>query len=374
MLFAMPMATQVQKRVIQHFKRKADELKTKTTELQAENKRLRKQLNNSQESIDELEEKNETMKAELKDTEEGFKMMSRKLSDSKQYRKKVSSNLTVVRAERDEALEKIERLEEELDARTEEVKDWMEDYDRLELEATLLQESAESKTEHEAEREIDFRTADGTYDHRLRTVIYAFIRANVGKNNIAPLVGITMQALANMKITKLPSPATMQRMQTELGVLTHIQLYDALTKDQNANTIFAHDGTTDHGRKIGVGELHFQKPKAPEQPKEEKKSKDKNQKSRKKKESPLQSSTLFAREQPNGTAASTLQLLNDAITDLNTAGSAVFKDRQPFTVDRIRGTLSDHNTTEKATNKLIKAAHTAAEAVGWSECFCWNHK
>ena len=368
------MATQVQKRVIQHFKRKADELKTKTTELQAENKRLRKQLNNSQESIDELEEKNETMKAELKDTEEGFKMMSRKLSDSKQYRKKVSSNLTVVRAERDEALEKIERLEEELDARTEEVKDWMEDYDRLELEATLLQESGEKKTEAAEEKEIDFRAPDGTYDHRLRTVIYAFIRANVGKDNIAPLVAITMRALDNTKITKLPSPATMQRMQTELGVLNRIQLYDALTKDPNANTIFAHDGTTDHGRKIGVGELHFQKPKAPEQPKEEKKSKDKNQKSRKKKESPLQSSTLFAREQPNGTAASTLQLLNDAITDLNTAGSAVFKDRQPFTVDRICGTLSDHNTTEKATNRLIQAAHTAAEAVGWSEGFCWNHK
>jgi hypothetical protein len=367
-------ATQVQKRVIQHFKRKADELETKTTELKAENKRLRKRLNNAHETIEELEEKNETMKAELGESDEGVKIKSRKLSDSKQYRKKVSNNLTAMRAERDKALEKIERLKEELEDRTADVEDWMDDYDRLELEATLLHESAERKTEEAEEREIDFRTADGSYDHKLRTVIYAFIRANVGKDNIAPLVGITMQALANAKITKLPSPATMQRMQTELGLLTRLQLYDALTKDPNANTIFAHDGTTDHGRKIGVGELHLQKPKAPEQPKETKKSKDKDKKSKKKKESTRQSFTLYAREQPNGTAASTMQLLNDAINDLNTTGSAVFNDRQPFTLDRICGTLSDHNTTEKATNKLITAAHTAAKAMGCIECFCWNHK
>jgi len=378
MTFLFAMATQVQKRVIKRLKKEnkelTDEVDKLANQLRGRTQRLQNKLTAAEQKIEELQEKNDAMEIDLEEANEGFTIKSRQLSDNKQYRKKVAATLATVTTERDNALEKVEQLTAELEEWESEVKDWMEDYDRLELEATLLQESAESKTEHEAEREIDFRTADGTYDHRLRTVIYAFIRANVGKNNIAPLVGITMQALANMKITKLPSPATMQRMQTELGVLTHIQLYDALTKDQNANTIFAHDGTTDHGRKIGVGELHFQKPKAPEQPKEEKKRKDKNQKSKKTKESTRQSFTLYAREQPNGTAASTMQLLNDAITDLNTAGSAVFKDRQPFTVDRIRGTLSDHNTTEKATNKLIKAAHTAAEAVGWSECFCWNHK
>jgi hypothetical protein len=201
-------------------------------------------------------------------------------------------------------------------------------------------------------------------------VIYAFIRANVGKDRIASLVAITMQVLANTKIAALPSPATIQRMQTEIGVLNRIQLYDALTKDAKANTIFAHDGTTDHGHKIGVGVIHIDRSKtaAPKQSKKVKYQPPKQQ--------TRESLTLFAREQPDGTAKSGMQLLNDAITDVNAAGSAAIKGRPPFTIDRIRGTISDHNITEQAENKLVKAAHTDANAnaLGWIECFCWNHK
>jgi hypothetical protein len=64
---------------------------------------------------------------------------------------------------------------------------------------------------------------------------------------------------------------------------------------------------------------------------------------------------MFMREQPDGTAASAMQIAEDAFDDINTLGAAAFPGRQSLSMASISGTLSDHNTTEQKENNLINA-------------------
>jgi hypothetical protein len=68
-----------------------------------------------------------------------------------------------------------------------------------------------------------------------------------------------------------------------------------------------------------------------------------------------QSLAMFMREQPDGTAASAMQLAEDAFDDINTLGAAAFPGRRLLSMASISGTLSDHNTTEQKENNLINA-------------------
>ena len=147
MTFLFAMATQVQKRVIKRLKKEnkelTDEVDKLANQLRGRTQRLQNKLTAAEQKIEELQEKNDAMEIDLEEANEGFTIKSRQLSDNKQYRKKVAATLATVTTERDNALEKVEQLTAELEEWESEVKDWMEDYDRLELEATLLQESAE---------------------------------------------------------------------------------------------------------------------------------------------------------------------------------------------------------------------------------------
>jgi hypothetical protein len=122
-----------------------------------------------------------------------------------------------------------------------------------------------------------------------------------------------------------------------------------------------------------------------------------------------QSLAMFMREQPDGTAASAMQLAEDAFDDINTLGAAAFPGRRLLSMASISGTLSDHNTTEQKENNLINArraqllapaaaaarasSSAAASAVAADSAtaadrtqagagafvpivsmFCWNHK
>jgi hypothetical protein len=122
-----------------------------------------------------------------------------------------------------------------------------------------------------------------------------------------------------------------------------------------------------------------------------------------------QSLAMFMREQPDGTAASAMQLADDAFDDINRLGAAAFPGRRSLSMASISGTLSDHNTTEQKENNLINAkraqllAPAAADASSAStssassssaaaaaaadgkqagagafvpivSMFCWNHK
>ena len=68
-----------------------------------------------------------------------------------------------------------------------------------------------------------------------------------------------------------------------------------------------------------------------------------------------ESMAMFMREQPDGTAASAVQLAEDAFDDINTLGAAAFPGRRSLSMASISGTLSDHNTTEQKENNLINA-------------------
>jgi hypothetical protein len=59
--------------------------------------------------------------------------------------------------------------------------------------------------------------------------------------------------------------------------------------------------------------------------------------------------------QPDGTAASAMQLVEDALDNINTLGGAAFPGRRPLSMASFSGTLSDHNTTEQKENNLINA-------------------
>jgi hypothetical protein len=125
---------------------------------------------------------------------------------------------------------------------------------------------------------------------------------------------------------------------------------------------------------------------------------------------------MFMREQPDGTAASAMQIAEDAFDDINSLGAAAFTGRRSLSMASISGTLSDHNTTEQKENNLINtrraqllgpvaaaassastsstsssssaAAAAAADSGGASDgtqagavafvpivsMFCWNHK
>jgi hypothetical protein len=68
-----------------------------------------------------------------------------------------------------------------------------------------------------------------------------------------------------------------------------------------------------------------------------------------------ESMAMFMREQPDGTAASAMQIAEDAFDDINTLGAAAFPGRRSLSIASISGTLSDHNTTEQKENNLINA-------------------
>jgi hypothetical protein len=193
----------------------------------------------------------------------------------------------------------------------------------------------------------------GRYDDTLRAVIYAYIRAGVGKDRIAQLVAITMQLLANKHITQLPSAATIARMSTELNTLTQIQLYERLTVDPTAATVLAHDGTTKSGKKLGGAVVHLDRSRTAT-----------------KDESKRESLALFVREQADGTAESGMRALTDAVNDINAVGRLVFPNRNAIT-SNFHGVLSDHNVTERKTNAMLLSASEVRESV---EMLCWNHK
>jgi hypothetical protein len=109
-----------------------------------------------------------------------------------------------------------------------------------------------------------------------------------------------------------------------------------------------------------------------------------------------ESMAMFMREQPDGTAASAVQLAEDAFDDINRLGTAAFPGRRSLSMASISGTLSDHNTTEQKENNLINAkraqllapaaaAAAAADSGNRKQAgvgafvpivsmFCWNHK
>jgi hypothetical protein len=207
---------------------------------------------------------------------------------------------------------------------------------------------------------------DGRYDDALRAVIYAHIRAGVGKDRIAQLVAVTMQLLANRRIDKLPSPATIARMATELNTLTHAQLYDRLTTDPSAITVFGHDGTTKSGKKIGAGVVHIDRSTAAAAPHDLGCSSSDTTR-------PRESVALFVREQADGTAESSVRALTDALYDVNAVGKLVFPNRLAVTAN-FHGVLSDHNVTERKTNAMVLSSPASAGVKASVEMLCWNHK
>jgi hypothetical protein len=145
-------------------------------------------------------------------------------------------------------------------------------------------------------------------------------------------------------------------MATELNTLTHVQLYDRLTADPAAITVFGHDGTTKSGKKIGAGVVHIDR-STPGHDNVTKR----------------ESVALFVREQADGTAESSVRALTDALDDVNAVGKLVFPHRAAVTAN-FHGVLSDHNVTERKTNAMVLSSVASAEVKKSVEMLCWNHK
>jgi hypothetical protein len=299
---------------------------------------MRAQLSEMRDENAELEAENDRLREELK-------TKSRQLTQAKQYRKHVA-------ADKREAQGQVSSLQAELDERTEEAEEMSSEYEDMQMELLFEQSRADDNANATHLQPLTL-FHDGRYDDALRAVIYAHISAGVGKDRIASLVAITMQLLANKRMTQLPSPATIARMSAELNSLTQIQLYERMTSDPNAITVLAHDGTTKSGKKLGAGVVHIDR-SATASKSEEKR----------------ESVALFVREQVDGTAESGARALTDAIADINAAGQTVFPNRRAVTGE-FHGFLSDHNTTERKTNELLSQAKELKNAL---EIFCWNHK
>jgi len=290
-----------------------------------------------------LEAENDRLREELK-------TKGRQLTQAKQYRKHVA-------ADKREAQAQVSSLQAELETRTEEAEEMASEYEEMQMELLFEQSRVDVDANNRNTPPLLQPLTlfhDGRYDDALRAVIYAHISAGVGKDRIASLVAITMQLLANKRITQLPSPATIARMSAELNSLTQIQLYERLTSDPKAITVLAHDGTTKSGKKLGAGVVHIDRSATA--------SKDGGKR---------ESVALFVREQADGTAESGVRVLTDTIADINAAGQTVFPNRRAMTGE-FHGFLSDHNTTERKTNELL--SQIAKELKDALEIFCWNHK
>ena len=300
-----------------------------------------------------VREENAKLKAEMAKSiadndvlRDSLKQKQRQLTQSKQYRKHIA-------ADKREAQVQVSDLREELKTRTEEAEEMANEYEEMQMELLLEQSRSDSSPPPALQLQPLMLFHDGRFDDTLRAVVYAFIRAGVGKDRIAQLVAVTMQLLANKRITQLPSPATIARMSTELNTLTQIQLYERLTADPTATTVFAHDGTTKSGKKIGAGVVHIDRSRTATTD-----------------ESKRESVALFVREQADGTAESGVRALTDALSDINAVGSSVFPERNAATAN-FHGVLSDHNVTEHKTNSMVLSASEVGDSV---ELLCWNHK
>jgi len=302
---------------------------------------VRAQLSETREEKAKAEKDNERLRDVLKTTK-------RQLTQSRHYRKGVADR--VRDAEQDTA-----DLRAELADRTTEVEEMMCEYEQYEMESII--DEANSIDGHAKPTPLVLMH-DGRYDDALRAVIYAHIRAGVGKDRIAQLVAETMELLANRRIEQLPSPATIARMATELNTLTHVQLYDRMTVDPTAVTVFGHDGTTKSGKKIGAGVVHIDRSTSAPHGNDN--------------DSTRESVALFVREQADGTAESGVRALTDALADVNAVGKLVFPNRDTVTAN-FHGVLSDHNVTERKTNTML-LSRAAAEVQESVELLCWNHK
>jgi hypothetical protein len=291
-----------------------------------------------------VEEENERLRGALKATK-------RQHTQSRNYRKSVAARARD--AEHDAADLRAELAERATDVEEE----LMCAYEQYEIEAIV--DEADSSTDNAVRPTPLVLLHDGRYDDALRAVIYAYIRAGVGKDRIAQLVAVTMELLANQRIDKLPSPATIARMATELNTLTYAQLYDRLTADPSAITVFGHDGTTKSGKKIGAGVVHIDRSTPGDSTSDTTR--------------PRESVALFVREQADGTAESSVRALTDALYDVNAVGKLVFPNRLAVTAN-FHGVLSDHNVTERKTNAMVLSSPASAGVKASVEMLCWNHK
>jgi hypothetical protein len=282
-----------------------------------------------------MREENEKLQSDMTATletndllRESLKQKSRQLAQAKQYRKHVASD------KRDTQVQ-VSDLQEELKIRTEDAEEIANEYEEMQMVLLVEQSREDSSAPHALQVQPLALFHDGRYDDTLRAVIYSHIRAGVGKDRVAQLVAVTMQLLANRRITSMPSPATIARWSSELNALTQIQLFERLTVDPNAVTVLAHDGTTKTGKKIGAGVVHIDRSHgaAENEPKRE-------------------SVAMFVRAQADGTAESAVRGLTDALSDINAVGRAVFPDRNAAAAN-FHGVLSDHNVTEHKTNVNI---------------------
>lgn len=305
---------------------------------------LRAQLSETREGKAKVEDENEQLRDALKATK-------RQLTQSRHYRKGVTARARDAEHDANDLRAELAELTRDVEERI------MCAYEQYEMESIV--DEANSSNDNAKRPTPLVLMHDGRYDDALRAVIYAYIRAGVGKDHIAQLVAVTIELLANRRIDKLPSPATIARMATELNTLTHVQLYDLLTVDPTAITVFGHDGTTKSGKKIGAGVVHIDRSTPGDSS---------NDTTRQR-----ESVALFVREQADGTAQSNVRALTDALDDVNAVGKLVFSNRAAVTAN-FHGVLSDHNVTERKTNAMVLSSVASADVKKSVEMLCWNHK
>jgi hypothetical protein len=334
-------------RTVRSLKRKLSNSSSPSTQHTRAAAGIRAQLSGMREENEKLQSDMTATLADNEELSESLKQKSRQLTQAKLYRKHVA-------ADKREAQVQVSDLQAELKTRTQEAEEMVNEYEEMQMELLFerLRPSDSSPPPAFHSQPLTL-FHDGRYDDALRAVVYAHIRAGVGKDRIAQLVAVTMQLLANRRITSLPSPATIARWSAELNALTQIQLFERLTADPAAVTVLAHDGTTKTGKKIGAGVVHIDRPHGAteNEPKRE-------------------SVAVYVREQADGTAHSAVRGLTDALNDINAVGRAVFPNRNAATAN-FHGVLSDHNVTEHKANAMVLSASEVSDSV---ELLCWNHK
>ena len=183
------------------------------------------------------------------------------------------------------------------------------------------------QVENERNTKIETFT-DGRYTDELRECCISLLSLGIGHNKIGPAI-CTVLRLAGKTVERLPAPSTINNMIVEAGVISKLHLGEVLPATAY-NTLHT-DGTTKFGEKYGSYQVSITEG----------------------------SYSLTLCEMKAGSAADTLEVLDQAITDINNICDGLddasrCSHQGKHIVTTIKNTMSDRHSAEKKFNSLLE--------------------
>ena len=221
--------------------------------------------------------------------------------------------------------------------------------DELRLQIAEMHYELEQQQDYIEQLESESNTkietfADGRYTDELRECCISLLSLGIGRNKIDPAIR-TVLRLAGKTVERLPAPSTINNMIVEAGVISKLHLGEVLPTTAY-NTLHT-DGTTKFGEKYGSYQVSTTEA----------------------------SYSLALCEMKAGSAADTLEVLDQVITDidnicdgLDDASSCSHQGKHIITT--IKNTMSDRHSAEKKFNSLLEDYREqilSEVKIGWND-------